>query len=114
MGENMSEYMQPPYLPIETSKALQVFPGDVMHLMPAPEDIPKDLPQHWLQFQRDWFFHGLSEGAEFYPQEGIDAKVAFEHLSCIQKSYQPKHEHKQAAVAYLASLWFTEASHWKE
>lgn len=40
------------------------------------------------------------------PREGIDAVVALTHLGVVQTSFEPTAEHKEAAVAYLASLWF--------
>lgn len=59
----------------------------------------------WHEFQTKWFYFGLPPGTQFHMKEGIDGKTAVRHLSCIQKSFQPSHEHKVAAVAYLLSLW---------
>lgn len=61
----------------------------------------------WIEFQRSWFYSGLSEKTEFHCKEGIDGETAYRHLRAVQGSYQPKHQHKEAAVAYLCSLWFT-------
>lgn len=61
----------------------------------------------WISFQSLWFSRGLPETLEMYPREGIDAKQAFEHLSVLQGSFGSKHEHKMAAVAWLASRWFS-------
>ena len=75
-------------------------------LLPSVQEIPEDYPdrRRWLQFQRDWFFEG------YFPpllrREGIDAETAFRHLSCLQRTFGIKHQHKEAAVAWLASLWF--------
>lgn len=82
-----------------------VFPAEVRHLI--PDNIPTNYPNErlWLRFQSDWFYKGLP-GASFYMNDGIDGEQAIRHLSCIQSSFQPKHEVKCAAVAYLASLWF--------
>jgi hypothetical protein len=44
-------------------------------------------------------------------KEGVDGNLAFRHLSAIQRSFTPKHEHKEAAVAYLASLWFEDVDY---
>lgn len=101
--------LQAPYEPVETSQVLRAFPGDIDHLLPAYEDIPEEfkrLENPWVKFQRDWFFRGLSPDTQFGSREGIDAERAYYHLACIQRSYEPKHEHKEAAVAFLASLWF--------
>jgi len=78
-------------------------------LMPAYEDIPDEFKRQdnpWVKLQQKWFFHGLAEIPTAKP--GIDLSVAMEHLSTIQRSWEPKHQHKEAAVAYLASLWFEE------
>ena len=36
--------------------------------------------------------------------DGIDAKKAMRHLATIQRSWSPKHEHKEAAVAFLEQV----------
>jgi hypothetical protein len=96
--------------PRELSPVEQAFPAGAMDFMPAMDEIPDEFkhmsPNSWVQFQTDWFFKGLSVGVEFYPREGVDAETAVAQLSAIQRSFAPKHEHKEAAVAYLASLWF--------
>lgn len=89
------------------------FPAKVSHLMPKFEEIPANYPNKskWLQFQSDWFYTGI-KGKDLKVKEGIDKRDAIRHLQAIQGSFEPKHEHKEAAVAYLASLWFTEDSTW--
>jgi len=82
----------------------------VARLLPAYGNIPKDFRDSigrnkWQRFQEDWFFEGLNRD-RLVCKEGIDAKKALRHLAVIQGSFEPKHEHKRAAVAYLASLWF--------
>lgn len=67
------------------------------------------MPDHgrdWIEFQRQWFYEGLPADTTMDLKDGIDGNAAFRHLSAIQGSFEPKHEHKEAAVAYLASLWF--------
>lgn len=94
--------------PQDVDDVTLAFPADVEPLMPAYEDIPdkfKGYGNPWVEFQKDWFFSGL-HGSEFTPRKGIDPKKATRHLKAIQGSFQPKHQHKEAAVAYLASLWF--------
>jgi hypothetical protein len=84
----------------------------VADLMPPREECRealnamKDRGRKWIDFQECWFFHGIPKSAEFKPAEGIDADKALRHLSAIQGSFEPKHEHKMEAVAYLASRWF--------
>jgi hypothetical protein len=60
----------------------------------------------WVRWQARWFFSGLKS----FPaaKAGVDGAVAARHLKTIQGSFEPQHEHKQAAVAWLASLWLVE------
>lgn len=84
------------------------FPASVKDLMPAYTEIPAESRRQsnpWVKWQQEWFFSGLKRYP--VPKEGIDRKAAMRHLNTIQGSFEPKHEHKEAAVAYLASLWFT-------
>ena len=91
------------------------FPVHVKKFMPEYGEIPADFrnlnsigksgPAKWIRFQMDWFGSGF-EKLDLAPREGVDPKLAIRHLAIIQKSFEPKHEHKVAAVAYLASLWF--------
>jgi len=77
--------------------------------MPAYADIPKEFKDRshpWSRWQREWFFEGLDAVPKVKP--GIDKGEAMRHLGHIQRSWDTKHEHKAAAVAYLASLWFCE------
>lgn len=87
------------------------FPGNVVAvLMPDYDDIPDDFKKSygnkWVEFQKRWFFDGLPPTMTVDLNDGIDGSTAFRHLKAIQGSFEPKHEHKAAAVAYLASLWF--------
>lgn len=98
--------------PHDIDDATMAFPADVSHLMPKFEDIPDQFrmmkPNPYVQFQERWFFEGLSESSIPDAKAGIDQGKALRHLAAIQRSFQPKHEHKVAAVAYLASLWLEE------
>lgn len=97
--------------PTEVSNVLLAFPGTVLHLMPAYDAIPNDFKrghgrsQEWISLQRQWFFAGLPSDA-LEVKEGIDSQTAWRHLKCIQGSFEPKHEYKEAAVAWLMSRWF--------
>lgn len=106
-----------PYLPQEISKAQEVFPAGVGGLMPPADQIPDEFCEYdrteWNKIVSQWFFQGLSDKTEFVPQKGIDAEAAFRHLRTIQGSFEPKHEYKEAAVAYLMSLWFKKVKNWK-
>lgn len=84
------------------------FPAEIQHLLPTREQIP---PQFWRghtpwnKLFSDWFYGGITITA-LMPKPEIDTQVAMRHLRAIIGSYQPQHEHKEAAVAYLLSEWF--------
>lgn len=85
------------------------FGGNMKQLMPNIADVPEEFRNPnsqniWVKWQSDWFFNGLKQQPT--PKPGIDLHQAMQHLAAIQRSFEPKHEHKMAAVAYLASLWF--------
>ncbi len=42
--------------------------------------------------------------------EGVNFKDAHAHIKVIPGSFEPKHEHKIAGCAYLASMWFVEGT----
>ncbi len=95
-------------LPQEVDDLLMAFPAGIMHLMPKMEDIPDEFKHghtKWNKFFSDMFFSGL-DSMEFGRKEGIDPELAWRHIQCITGSFEPKHQHKEAAVAYLLSLWF--------
>jgi hypothetical protein len=97
------------WVPAEIDTATMIFPASVSHLMPDYGDIHAEFKMTlnpWAQLQSTWFFFGLSADSEFFPKDGIDPKAALRHLKAIQGSFEPKHEHKSAAVAFLLSLWF--------
>ncbi len=98
--------------PIEVTDLDMAFPAHVKNMMPdlkSPEvqswGKAKENKQ-WFELQADWFYKGLTGDVHFEVKEGIDGKKAMRHLSCIQRSFEPKHEEKELAVAYLFSLWF--------
>lgn len=84
---------------------------DVCRLMPAMADIPEEFRRNYdnsfVRLQARWFHTGFGRG-ELRARPGIDHAKALRHLEAIQRSFEPAHEHKQAAVAYLMSLWFEE------
>lgn len=97
--------------PQAVSKLESVFGAGVEHLMPKREDIPDDFKNmngktKWNRLFSKWFYSGLPQGTRFVPVEGIDADAAMRHIRAIMSSWEPKHEHKEAAVAYLLSIWF--------
>ena len=95
--------------PTEVDNLTLAFPTGISDLMPQMDEIPEEFCEFfstnkWVRWQASWFFSGLQERPT--AKDGIDQNQAMRHLSTIQGSFEPKHEHKQAAVAYLASLWF--------
>ena len=99
-------------LPQQIDSLELAFPANALKLMPAMEDIPAEFKQSsnpWVTFQGIWFAAGLSEHFSFVPAEvngeRLHGPTIVRHLSAIQGSFAPKHEHKMAAVAYLSSLW---------
>lgn len=106
--------LEAPYAPVPIDDVLLAFPGDIAHLLPDWDDIPDEFKKaseqtessrKWLKLQQDWFARGVSNPL-IDLEDGIDGETAWRHLSAIQGSYAPKHEHKESAVAFLASLWF--------
>jgi anti-sigma factor ChrR (cupin superfamily) len=95
------------YAPIEMSDIDIAFGGKAMKILPPMVEIPDEFSNtsnQWAKWQADWFYSGLS--AYPVPKEGIDLELAMRNLKAVQGSFTPKHEHKAAGVAYLASLWF--------
>lgn len=86
-----------------------VFPAGLGTLMPKWEDIPEEFkdsygPNPWVRLAAKWFYEGVD--GYFVANKNIDISDATRHLKVLQASREFKHEHKEAAVAYLMSLWF--------
>lgn len=87
------------------------FPAGALERMPAWEDIPEEYRSNsyreWpLKFWTDAFHWGIKNNVAIYPKNGIDPEKAFRHLRSIVGSFEPKHEHKMAALSYLTDKWF--------
>lgn len=88
------------------------FPADVMKLMPTWEEIPVEFKHDgtkWNRLFSDWFYAGVKD-LHFVPKPGIETKLALRHIMAIMGSFQPQHQHKEAAVAYLLSQWFEDVT----
>lgn len=95
----------------------EAFPAHALDWMPKWEEIPEDFRERdteWNRIVRSWFYNGLPEDVEFYPREGVDPEKAFQVLQATLGSYAPKHQHKEAAVAYMLSCWFEKVKGWKK
>lgn len=101
--------------PMEVSDATLAFPAGALKRMPPMEDIPEEHSTDSKRWERrlwqDAFYLGLDD-AKFITQPGIDGGTAWRHLQSIVGSFDPQHEHKEAALSYLTSLWF-KAAWWK-
>jgi hypothetical protein len=95
------------------------FPANALDYMPSYADCKdalhamEDRGRRWIDFQQAWFYDGLAADTKIDLRDGIDSEQAIRHLKVIQGSYASKHEHKEAAVAYLASLWFDDVRDYK-
>jgi hypothetical protein len=92
-----------------------MFGGKAMELLPKYESIPNEFKidgtqNKWVKLTNDWFYSGLTK-AEWIPQDGIDTKKALRHIKAILGSWDPKHEHKIAGCAYLASQFFKDVKY---
>lgn len=101
--------------PMEVSDVFLVFPASVRHMMPEYKEIPEEFrnwnrPNKWGKLVATWFFRGL-KNVQYKPKQGIDQKKALRHIKAIMGSNAPKHEHKEAAVAYLLSQWFDDITY---
>lgn len=98
--------------PQAVGDVLLAFPAVLGGLLPPFEAIPAVYPyrREWLEFQHKWFTGTLPADSEIEPADGVDAVTASRHLMAIQRSFEPSHEHKMAAVAWLASRWFVRVS----
>lgn len=98
----------------EFTKVEEAFPSSVEAFMPKYKDIPSEYKEHnWnfkpCKFFSDMFFVGIAN-VKLQPREGVDSVKAWTHLQCIARSYEPKHEHKEAAFAFLLDEWFSDYS----
>lgn len=96
-------------IPVPDVNGLSVAFGNVAHLPPM-KDIPEEFKGHrgnkWTELFSQWFYSGLPKGTEFVPKPGVDKSKALAAIRAVMVSFEPKHEHKEAGVAYLLSEWF--------
>lgn len=99
----------------DVSAADLAFPARVEHLMPKYADIPDDFKRgrtKWNELFSKWFYSGV-KGLQFVRKPGVDDETtekALRQIRCVMRSYEPKHEHKEAAVAYMLSRFFDDYS----
>ena len=86
----------------------QAFPTSVDKHLPKYNEVPEEFRRGhtpWNKLFSKLFYSGGSV-AHLVPKPGIDKAQAIAHIRYCMGSWEPKHEHKEAGVAYLFSLWF--------
>lgn len=82
-------------------------PSRMSEWLPAWEEIPVSFRRDrgpWCVLASRWFLMGLTTAP--VAKAGVNQTHAIGHCKTILMSFEPKHEHKIAGVAYLMSLWF--------
>lgn len=98
-------------MPIKVDAAEMAFgggPGAMAKLLPPYASVPDEFKNDrspYCKLVSEWFFRGLDK-KRLKVKDGIDESVAWRHMKTIMGSFEPKHEHKEAGVAYLMSQWF--------
>lgn len=106
------EYLQPPYIPQGVSDLELAFPTHVSRLMPAWDVISPEFKSHrniYVDWADGMFFGESSQRVKdcsFCIADGIDNELACRHINAILGSFEPSHEHKIAAIAFLLSCWY--------
>lgn len=79
--------------------------------LPAWDEIPDEFKKShgnaWVEVVEVWFNSGWPDGWVVLPREGVDPKKAFIAMAACLQSFEPKHEHKIAGVAFMLSDWFS-------
>lgn len=91
--------------------------GDIKH-MPKMADIPDEFLKRrdnpFTAAVSGWFFSGARfkdgvltvNGKSFRAKPGVDGKKAIVAIQAVLGSFEPKHEHKEAACGFMLSEWF--------
>jgi len=82
-------------------------PSNIMDFMPAEEEIPKEFWRgntKWNKLFNDWFFNGIKD-LQFDLKDDVNGEIMMKHIGAVMGSWAPQHEHKEAAVVFLFSLW---------
>lgn len=96
--------------PVAVSRVQQAFPADLGDLLPPldliPEVFQKGRAGHVSTYARAMAIGRIDESLALIKRDDVDSEVAWKHLCTIAGSFEPRHEHKEAALAWLISLWF--------
>lgn len=112
--------LQAPYDPVELRDVDKAFPAHALDWMPEHDDIPErwreaDESDWQVRLWRNLMFRGLTD-IQLAPRDKswgqVEVDRAWTHLQAILGSFAPKHQHKEAALAFLTDRWF-EAIRWK-
>lgn len=101
------------WIPMDVDDLTLAFPASVRKMMPPYEEIPREFrhsSNKWNKLFSDWFFAGIKD-LELVPKDGVDLNKALRHIKAIMGSFEPKHEHKEAAVAFLFNEWFSDVKY---
>lgn len=80
--------------------------------LPVYSQVPDEFKRagsKWNRLFNDMFAFGL-KAINLTPKSDIDPAKAWRHIRALSGSFQPKHEHKEAGVAYLMSQYFEDAT----
>ena len=109
----MSEWVRQGCKPKKVDDVSMAFPANALEYMPPMDKMPPpfrdDHDSHpaMVLVRRLNFGPPIPANVEFHAVEGISAEMAFRQIRMIGGSFAPKHEHKEAAMAYFISIWFT-------
>jgi hypothetical protein len=104
--ENNMDWTQPR----EVSDLDVAFCHKAEQLLPPMKALPKCY-HGWpnkrpsIKFVERWFYSGV-EDPKFHPRKGVDTKKALRHIKACLGSFELKHEHKTAGVAFLVDQFF--------
>lgn len=97
----------------EVTGAQLVFSTSVEGFIPPYEQLPQEFKSYgsknvcWeIRLFTDWFYRGVKY-LVLVPREGVDKEKALRHVRYVMGSWEPKHEHKTAGVAFLLREWFS-------
>lgn len=102
--------------PLDISQVDQAFPTSVRRHLPPFDSLPAEY-QNWMRTDlpsfklvSDIMFNGIVHG-EWTPKPGVNAEKAYRHVMYCLRSWEPKHEHKVAGVAWLIDQWFAKVEY---
>ncbi len=86
------------------------FPAHVVEHMPKMDEMPEAFRkgEHPACSVANGIFFGRWAGKKpgMVARDGVNPSDAWRHLHCIMSSFEPAHEHKEAAWGFLLNEWF--------